>query len=474
MPSESNSTDAPPAGEDPPTQTHHSPQNSGGTASFAAAATPGGWSQPPKLRQDPLEQDPAVVPFTEPMPIGARDRYQIEGEIARGGMGVILRGYDPDLGRVLAIKVLKVDLAAKPSTVQRFVDEAQICGQLQHPGIVPVYDIGRFDDGRPYFAMKLVKGRTLADILDERTNPTAERGRFIGLFQQICQAVAYAHSKGVIHRDLKPSNIMVGAFGEVMVMDWGLAKVLTRDAVAADSTDPDDERTGIHTARFDAGHETLAGSVLGTPAFMPPEQARGEIDKMDERADVFGLGAILCVILTGRPPYNANSFEAVWWMAKQGQLTDAYVRLDQFGIDGEIRDLCKRCLTADRDDRPTDARELSAKLADYLSRQEERIKQAELSRAAATARSAEKSQTQESVDHMEARLAEMERELVDNENERQHLKRQHRRNLRSLVMLGLIFIMTLVALMCFQQWTRKGYASIQSKDGRMGGSIVRR
>src|SRR5262249_28788393 len=126
---------------------------------------------------------------------------------------------------------LNAELAGKPAE-QRFVEEAQVGGQLQHPGVVPVYDLGRFSDGRPYFAMKLVKGRTLADRLAERKNPADERGKFLQIFLQVCQTVAYAHSRGVIHRDLKPSNVMVGSFGEVLVMDWGLAKVLPRGGVA--------------------------------------------------------------------------------------------------------------------------------------------------------------------------------------------------------------------------------------------------
>jgi serine/threonine protein kinase len=120
----------------------------------------------------------------------------------------------------------------KPEVIQRFIEEAQIGGQLQHPGIAPVYELGQFSDKRPFFSMKLVKGQTLAKLLDSRENAAEESGKFIGIFQQVCQTMAYAHSRGVIHRDLKPANIMVGAFGEVQVMDWGLAKVLVNDRVA--------------------------------------------------------------------------------------------------------------------------------------------------------------------------------------------------------------------------------------------------
>ena len=161
-------------------------------------------------------------------------RYQLQGEIARGGMGAILKGRDVDLGRDLALKVLLESHQGNPEIVSRFIEEAQIGGQLQHPGIAPVYELGTFPepDRRPYFAMKLVKGQTLAALLRERTDPAHETARFLAIFEQVCQTMAYAHARGVIHRDLKPSNVMVGSFGEVQVMDWGLAKVLSRGGIA--------------------------------------------------------------------------------------------------------------------------------------------------------------------------------------------------------------------------------------------------
>src|SRR5207248_1627065 len=154
-------------------------------------------------------------------------RYRVLGEVGRGGMGAVFRSRDPELGRDLALKLLLGDHADRPEAVQRFREEAQVGGQLQHPGVVPVYELGCAEDGRPYFTMKLVKGETLAKLLKERASPTQDRPRFLKIFEQVCQAVAYAHAKGVIHRDLKPGNVMVGAFGEVQVMDWGLAKVWT-------------------------------------------------------------------------------------------------------------------------------------------------------------------------------------------------------------------------------------------------------
>ena len=185
-----------------------------------------------------------TAPGEEPGPIvkkpGADDadtsiRYRIDGEIARGGMGAVLKGRDPDLGRDVAMKVLREDLRENADMVRRFVEEAQIGGQLQHPGVVPIYELGTFADRRPFFAMKLVKGHTLAELLEDRKDPVDDLPRFLSIFEAVCQTMAYAHARGVIHRDLKPSNVMVGSFGEVQVMDWGLAKVLPRGGVADDA-----------------------------------------------------------------------------------------------------------------------------------------------------------------------------------------------------------------------------------------------
>ncbi len=176
------------------------------------------------------EPGPVVKPGSPEMP-GHTDpaaRLQLLGEIAHGGMGAILKGRDSDIGRDLAVKVLLEQHRDNPELSRRFIEEAQIAGQLQHPGVVPIYELGAFVDGRPYFTMKLVKGRTLADVLAARPDSTADQSRILGVFLQVCQTVAYAHARGVIHRDLKPSNVMVGSFGEVQVMDWGLAKVLPR------------------------------------------------------------------------------------------------------------------------------------------------------------------------------------------------------------------------------------------------------
>jgi serine/threonine-protein kinase len=245
--------------------------------------------------------------------------------------------------------------------------------------------------------MKLVKGHTLAALLAERPDPAADRPRFLGIALQVAQTLAYAHAKGVIHRDLKPANVMVGAFGEVQVMDWGLAKVLAEGGVADEQRAsrahqaPQDVTT-IRTARSTGsrvGTDTEAGSLLGTPAYMPPEQANGDVALLDRRADVFGLGAILCEILTGKPPYVGRSYEEVRRKACNGDLADAMARLDACGADAELIALARSCLAAEASDRPKDAQAVADGLAAYLNGVQERLHQAELAEAEAKARAAE-------------------------------------------------------------------------------------
>jgi serine/threonine-protein kinase len=329
-------------------------------------------------------------------PPGAAGRYQLFGEIARGGMGAVLRGRDPDLGRDIAIKVLREDHRANPRMVERFIEEAQVCGQLQHPGVPPVHEFGTFADGRPYFTMKLVKGRTLAAEFADRSDPADGRARLLGVFAQICQTMAYAHAKGVVHRDLKPANVMVGTFGEVQVMDWGLAKVLASGGIddelkaSRGRKPPADDLTSIKTVRsVGSTSETQAGSLLGTPAYMAPEQARGDVDLLDERCDVFGLGAVLCELLTGQPPYAGESAGEVQRRAAVAALDDAFARLDGCGADAELVALAKRCLAAEPWDRPRDAKAVADAVTAYLTAAEERVRRAERDRAVAEARAAE-------------------------------------------------------------------------------------
>jgi serine/threonine-protein kinase len=288
-------------------------------------------------------------------------RFVITGEIARGGMGIIYRGHDPDLGRDLAIKVLKPEWADQPDIAAMFLGEARICGRLQHPGIVPIHEVGMMGDGSPFIAMKLVEGRTFARLLAERGRSAHELQRVLRIFEVVCQTIAYAHSRGMVHRDLKPANIMVGPFSEVQVMDWGLACEI--GPIPADVDSP---------------------SVMGTPAYMAPEQARG-IAAPDVRADVFALGAILCEILTGAPPFACGD-GGTFGRASSGEIQPALDRLHAEGLDPDLVALACRCLSVDPETRPGDAGILALAISDHQSGVEERLRQAELQRAAAEAR----------------------------------------------------------------------------------------
>lgn len=313
------------------------------------------------------------------------DGYQLLEEVGRGGMGIVYRARDASLDRELALKFLQKRYTIHSTTAARFLEEARITAQLQHPGIPPIHQIGRLPDDRPFLAMKLVRGNTLAELLEtEGPHPT----RWLGIFEDVCQAVGYAHAHGVIHRDLKPANVMVGGHGEVQVMDWGLAKVLGSAPATIPSIGPApdetaDLETGFRSVRESDGSITQAGSVLGTPQFMPPEQAAGEVEKISERTDVFGLGAVLCVLLTGKPPFEGSSAETTRLNAVRGKTEAAFARLDQCGAEEEIVALCKRCLAFEPAQRPANGTELADAIAAIRLASEDRAKQAELERATA-------------------------------------------------------------------------------------------
>jgi formylglycine-generating enzyme required for sulfatase activity/tRNA A-37 threonylcarbamoyl transferase component Bud32 len=322
-------------------------------------------------------REPTSIATSPEIPAG---RYELGTEIARGGMGAVYRATDTAFGREVAVKVLLDRFGVGSGAARRFADEARITGQLQHPAIPPVHDLGTLTDGRPFLTMKLIKGDTLHDLLRARPNPSAERGRFVAVFEQVCQALAYAHAHGVIHRDLKPQNVMVGSYGEVQVMDWGLAKVL---GTRRGPDESEDTGTAIQSLRASDSAFTQAGSVLGTPAFMPPEQAIGAINKIDARSDVFGLGAILAVILTGKPPFVGTSVETTRLQAALGNVEECFARLEASGAEPELVALCKRCLSKRPDDRPKDADEVALSVAQLRAAADERARQAELDRVKA-------------------------------------------------------------------------------------------
>jgi len=259
----------------------------------------------------------------------ASDRYAVVEEIGRGGMGTVYLAVDRDLGREVA---LKVPNGIGSATLERRLQvEARVLARLEHPGIVPIHDAGRLTDGRVFYVMKRVRGRTLREHLQDLPDLT-ERLR---VFERMCEPVAFAHAQGFIHRDLKPDNVMVGSFGEVMVMDWGVAKLLGSDPeIVPDEEHPADDGT------------TRPGTVIGTRGFMAPEQARGA-GEIDHRADVYSLGAMLSLLLTGQMPApDSDTAAAIWHVPRP------------------LRAICARAMAAD----PTARYQSVSALADDIAR----------------------------------------------------------------------------------------------------------
>ncbi|HWG47750.1 MAG TPA: tetratricopeptide repeat protein [Gemmataceae bacterium] len=325
---------------------------------------------PTPPRKWAADEDPPALPGYEPL-----------GRIDAGGMGVVWRIHDLQFGRDLAVKVMASWGCVSRRLIERFIAEAQVCAQLTHPFIVPIHSMGRLSDGRPYYTMKLVEGQTLEALLEGGPAPAERRLEFVQIFDQVCKAVAFAHGRGVIHRDLKPENVMVGAHAEVQLMDWGLAKVL-----ASEGRSPrEGSESTLIEPEWTVGTRTRAGSVLGTAAYMAPEQAQGRIEEVDQQSDVFGLGGILCRILTGKPPYTGPNAEAIRSRAAEADLGEARARLRRCNADPELIGLAERCLAPRKVDRFADAGALAAQLAAYQAGVQERLRQVELERVAAQA-----------------------------------------------------------------------------------------
>jgi serine/threonine protein kinase len=244
-------------------------------------------------------------------------KYTFIKELGRGGMGAVYLAEDRELNRLVAIKVLNTPEISEDMR-NRMVREAQIIAGLEHPGIVPVHDVGTLPDGRVFYAMKFVRGSRL----DEYAAVNDSLRDRLRKFQAVCDAVAFAHAHGVIHRDLKPQNIMIGSFGEVLVLDWGVAKILKK---------PSTDFTNQSVQSVD-GFNTNAGTIIGTRDYMSPEQARGEIDQLDERADVYSLGAVLHFLLKDQPK-PGKAAEAICLKARADAKDDRYSSASELSAD---------------------------------------------------------------------------------------------------------------------------------------------
>jgi serine/threonine protein kinase/formylglycine-generating enzyme required for sulfatase activity len=345
-------------------------------AERAPPLTLGARPRPPLL--DSLARAARGLPaiHTADRDAGERDsgKYLVGEVIGKGGMGVVRAGRDNDLDRDVALKFLQPALATDDDANRRFLAEARLGGQLQHPGIVPIYDIG-VDGEQPFFAMKLVNGTTFASLLAARTSPQSDLQRSLAIFLQICQAIAYAHKREVIHRDLKPGNVMVGEFGEVVVLDWGLAKKLGSP-----------ERSVASPIPGDADDRALSrpGTAMGTCAYMSPEQARGQLDQVDRRTDVFALGSILCEVLTAAPAYDSAASDPrrrqdeEYALAAAADLTGARARLAACDADPALIELALACLAPQRDARPADAAAIAERLGRHLAAVEQRAQEARI------------------------------------------------------------------------------------------------
>ena len=309
-------------------------------------------------------------------------KYEMKGKLGQGGMGEVHKVLDRDLRREVAMKMLrpKGSSSVGEEEMLRFIKEAQATGRLEHPNIVPVHDLGIDSEGRIYFTLKYVKGVSLKEVIrGRRDGKQLDDGRkfrdvwsprqMIEILISVCNAIAYAHSKDILHRDIKPDNIMLGRFGEVLVMDWGLAKILSNRVPKADSKEQEAFLDLTMRASLDS-NMTLEGAVAGTPAYMAPEQAAGRISELDEHTDVYSLGAMLYEILSGEPPYKGST--ALEVVRKVNQEPPAALQTGMHGfkpIPRELKAICEKAMARDPKQRYASAQEMRNDLQAYLEDQ---------------------------------------------------------------------------------------------------------
>jgi WD40 repeat protein/tRNA A-37 threonylcarbamoyl transferase component Bud32 len=304
-------------------------------------------------------------------PTSPGQRYRILRPHARGGLGEVFVARDGELQREVALKEIHAEQADDPMARWRFVQEAEITGNLEHPGIVPVYGLGQYADGRPYYAMRFIQGQTLKDAIrrlheDRPDRDPEEQARtlrqLLGRFVAVCNAVAYAHSRGVLHRDLKPGNVMLGKFGETLVVDWGLAKAVGRESAGSTGDGLDEPSL---RPRLVEGAATQQGAALGTPAYMSPEQAGGQVDRLGPASDVYSLGATLYTLLTGRAPVEGGELAEVLRRAQEGDWRPP--RQVKPGVPPALDAVCRKAMALWPDQRYGSALELAADMERWLA-----------------------------------------------------------------------------------------------------------
>lgn len=302
-----------------------------------------------------------LVDFVVPSFVKATARYEILDEIGRGGMGIVFQAQDWHLHRHVAIKILRAEFVNRPRIIRRFIDEARIMGTLQHPGIIQVYECGHCEDGRPFHAMTFVEGRTLSEIIKNENRNQFLTARLLNIFARVCHTIAYAHSRGVCHLDLKPANLMIGEYGAVHVMDWGLARIQNETVEFGSFQQLDGKPEGLNEKQ----------RVQGTLEYMSPEQARGEL--LDQSTDVFCLGAILFEILTGSTIYDGEERTELHRQATMAIMVENFEKLEKCGAHPSLIRLAKNCLEPDRSHRPVNATVLAAELSAYQASTLERV-----------------------------------------------------------------------------------------------------
>jgi len=315
---------------------------------------------------DPAPGDRAPAPRTP-----APSRYRSLRPLAKGGLGEVFVALDEELGREVALKEIQGRHVNRPESRARFLIEAEVTGGLEHPGIVPVYGMGQYPDGRPYYAMRFIRGRTLKEAIDayhdnegRRRDPgqsALELRALLNRVIDVCNALAYAHTRGILHRDIKPANIMLGGFGETLVVDWGLAKAVDRPET---QTEP-----GMRPLRplsaGASGTGTMYGSTVGTPQFMSPEQAAGELDKLGPASDVYSIGATLYTILVGRPPFHEPQIALLLNKVRQGQFPRP--REINRKVPAALEAICLKAMALRPEDRYRTARALADDLEQWLA-----------------------------------------------------------------------------------------------------------